>query len=96
MCSLEIAAMPGKRHSDVLRDIKRELAKTWEDERKFASVYLAGNGDAALLLPVWNLPPILDMVRAFKTRAGSSIGIPSESTPPSLAKSCGLGPDQIA
>ncbi|MEJ1173428.1 Rha family transcriptional regulator [Agrobacterium sp. CMT1] len=45
MSSLEIAAMTGKRHSDVLRDIQRELSKIGEDERKFASVYLAGNGE---------------------------------------------------
>ncbi|NSY61070.1 Rha family transcriptional regulator [Agrobacterium tumefaciens] len=43
MSSLEIAAMTGKRHSDVIRDIQRELAKIEADERKFASVYLGRN-----------------------------------------------------
>lgn len=55
MSSLEIAAMTGKRHSDVLRDIQRELAKIGEDERKFASVYLAGNGERR---PCYCLPGI--------------------------------------
>lgn len=45
MSSLEIASMTGKRHADVMRDIDRELSKLGEDERKFASVYLAGNGE---------------------------------------------------
>lgn len=45
MTSLEIADMTGKRHADVLRDIERELAKIGDDERKFASVYLGGNGE---------------------------------------------------
>lgn len=45
MSSLEVAHMTGKRHADVMRDIDRELAKLGEDERKFASVYLGGNGE---------------------------------------------------
>lgn len=45
MTSLAIAEMSGKRHADVMRDIDRELAKLGEDERRFASVYLGGNGE---------------------------------------------------
>lgn len=53
MTSLTIAEMTGKRHADVLRDIDRELSKLGEDERKFASVYLAGNGERR---PCYALP----------------------------------------
>lgn len=53
MTSLEIAEMTGKRHADVMRDIGRELAKIGEDERKFASVYLGGNGERR---PCFTLP----------------------------------------
>lgn len=53
MTSLAIAEMTGKRHADVLRDIDRELSKLGEDERKFASVYLAGNGERR---PCYALP----------------------------------------
>lgn len=53
MTSLAIAEMTGKRHADVLRDIDRELSKLGEDERKFASVYRAGNGEQR---PCYALP----------------------------------------
>lgn len=53
MSSLEIAEMTGKRHADVMRDIDRELAKLGEDERRFASVYLGGNGERR---PCYTLP----------------------------------------
>jgi len=45
MSSREIANVTGKRHSDVLRDIRKMLSALEIDERNFASVYLAGNNE---------------------------------------------------
>ena len=45
MSSREIASVTGKRHSDVLRDIRKMLSALEIDERNFASVYLAGNNE---------------------------------------------------
>jgi hypothetical protein len=40
MSSLEIAQLTGKRHADVIRDIKNMLEQLNIDERNFASIYL--------------------------------------------------------
>lgn len=45
MSSREIADITVKRHSDVLRDIRKMLSDLEIDERNFASVYLAGNNE---------------------------------------------------
>ncbi len=45
MSSLEIAELTDKRHADVIRDIEKMMEDLKIDERKFASVYKAGNGE---------------------------------------------------
>lgn len=45
MSSREIAHITGKRHSDVLRDIRKMLKELDINERNFASVYIAGNNE---------------------------------------------------
>jgi hypothetical protein len=49
MTSLEIAAMTGKRHSNVLRDIQRELAKIGEPQLKFEAGYRDAQGQRRTL-----------------------------------------------
>ena len=44
MDSREIAELTGKRHADVIRDIESQLSRIG-DERNFASVYKARNGE---------------------------------------------------
>lgn len=45
MSSLEIAALTGKNHADVLRDVRKMLLELEVDESRFAGVYLGGNGE---------------------------------------------------
>lgn len=45
MSSREVAELTGKRHSDVLRDIRKMLKELELDERIFASVYTAANNE---------------------------------------------------
>lgn len=45
MDSREIAALTGKNHADVCRDIRAMLEGLEVDESKFASVYRGGNGE---------------------------------------------------
>jgi phage antirepressor YoqD-like protein len=45
MSSLEIAALTGKNHADVLRDVRKMLLELEIDESRFAGVYLGGNGE---------------------------------------------------
>ena len=45
MDSRDIAAITGKNHADVCRDIRKALSDLELDESKFASVYLGGNGE---------------------------------------------------
>lgn len=53
MDSREIAERTGKNHADVCRDIRKALEELKQDESKFASVYLGGNGESrrCYLLP---------------------------------------------
>lgn len=44
MSSHEIAELTGKRHRDVMRDIRVMLGKVEEDERKFARIYQDSHG----------------------------------------------------
>lgn len=44
MTSREIANLTGKRHADVIRDVRNMLKNLDEDERKFASIYLDAYG----------------------------------------------------
>ncbi|WP_429956121.1 Rha family transcriptional regulator [Gluconobacter japonicus] len=44
MSSREIAELTGKRHRDVMRDIRVMLGKVEEDERKFARIYQDSHG----------------------------------------------------
>nr|WP_238231038.1 Rha family transcriptional regulator [Methylobacterium thuringiense] len=55
MSSVEIAERSGKRHPDVMRDIRNQLGELLGDEglSRFASSYLAGNGKQE---PCFNLP----------------------------------------
>jgi phage regulator Rha-like protein len=50
---LEIAELTGKRHANVLRDIRMILDELEIDELKFEAVYLAGNGEERIY---FNLP----------------------------------------
>lgn len=52
MDSREIAELTGKRHADVLRDVEVQLSQIG-DQRRFASVYLGGNGEKR---PCYKLP----------------------------------------
>lgn len=45
MSSQEIAALTGKNHADVLRDVRKMLLELEVDESRFAGVYLGGNGE---------------------------------------------------
>lgn len=45
MDSREIAERTGKNHADVCRDIRKTLEELEIDQSKFASVYMAGNGE---------------------------------------------------
>lgn len=53
MSSLEIAELTGKRHADVMRDVRSMLIQLLGDERKFASVYNDAKGEQR---PCFNLP----------------------------------------
>ncbi|WP_062018219.1 phage antirepressor KilAC domain-containing protein [Gluconobacter japonicus] len=53
MSSREIAELTGKRHSDVMRDIRSMLEQVGEGERKFASTYNDAQGK---LRECYNLP----------------------------------------
>jgi anti-repressor protein len=50
---LEIAELTGKRHANVLRDIRKILDELEINQLKFESVYLGGNGQER---PCFNLP----------------------------------------
>ena len=53
MSSQEIAERTRKRHADVMRDIRNMMEQLGANERNFASVYRAGNGESR---PCFNLP----------------------------------------
>jgi phage regulator Rha-like protein len=53
MSTREIAELTGKHHADVMRDIRNLLEELGGNERSFASVYAAGNGEQR---PCFNLP----------------------------------------
>jgi phage antirepressor YoqD-like protein len=53
MSSLDIAAVTGKEHANVLKDIRRTLEEAGIDAVKFNGVYSGGNGE---LRPCYNLP----------------------------------------
>ena len=53
MSSVEIAAITGKNHADVMRDIRVTMEQAGIDESKFAGVYLGGNGQER---PCYHLP----------------------------------------
>ncbi len=59
MSSREIAELTGKRHADVMRDIRVILADLEINERKFASVYIDAKGEQP---PCFNLPKRETMV----------------------------------
>lgn len=59
MSSREIAELTGKRHADVMRDIRVILADVEINERKFASVYIDAKGEQP---PCFNLPKRETMV----------------------------------
>jgi phage regulator Rha-like protein len=58
MSSLEIAERTGKRHADVMRDVRTMLEQLGNDERSFASVYRDAKGEAR---PCFELPKDLTM-----------------------------------
>ena len=53
MSSLEIAELTGKRHADVMRDIRTMLEQLALNQRSFASVYRDGKGEPR---PCFHLP----------------------------------------
>jgi phage antirepressor YoqD-like protein len=53
MSSLQIAVITGKNHKEVMRDIRTTLEQAEIDQRKFAQVYMAGNGQEQ---PCYHLP----------------------------------------
>lgn len=53
MTSREIAELTGKRHADVMRDIRNMLEDLGLTERSFASSYVDGTGRT---LPMYDLP----------------------------------------
>ena len=53
MTSLDIAAITGKQHKEVMRDIRTILEQAEIDQRRFAQVYKAGNGQEQ---PCYRLP----------------------------------------
>lgn len=53
MSSLEIAGLTGKRHSDVIRDVRKMLKELDINERNFASVYVDAKGQERIS---FNLP----------------------------------------
>lgn len=101
MTSLEIATVTGKRHADVMRDVRTMLEQLNIGERKFASSYLSDQNKqlpcfaldrihVECLLTGYSIPLRMKVLERLKElEAGSHVSVPS-----SFAEALRLAADQ--